>query len=125
MIPDDDDPRALLGALDTPPAALHLLPRVLAATAPLLAAHARRASLRAFVRPLVVALLPLPLIVAANVVIAGALYALLSLALPAVVTTYLVAQYVLFVLLLLGLAYAAVPVLVDRQARAAFEESHV
>ena len=124
MIHDDDDPRALLGALDTPPPPAHLLPRVLAATAPLLAAHARRASVRAFVRPLVVTLLPLPLIVVANVAVAGALYALLSLALPAAVSTYLVTQYVLFVLVLLGLAYAAVPLLVDRQARAAFEESH-
>jgi hypothetical protein len=59
------------------------------------------------------------------VAVAGALYALLSLALPAAVSTYLVTQYALFVLLLLGLAYAAVPLLVERQARAALEESHV
>jgi hypothetical protein len=125
MTIDDDDPRALLGALDTPPMPADLTPRVLAAAAPLLAAHARRTSWRTFLRPLVVALLPLPLILAADVAIAGALYSLFSLVLPAVVSTVLVAQYALVVLLSLALAYAAVPVLVDRQARAIFEEAHV
>jgi len=125
MIPDADDPRALLGPLETPPPAADLMPRMLAAAAPLLAAHVRRTSLRALLRPLVVALLPLPAILAFDATVVAALYGLLSLVLPAAVTTYLVVQYSLFVLLLLALAYAAVPVLVDRQARATLEEVHV
>jgi hypothetical protein len=125
MIVDPDDPRALLGALEPPPPPPDLVPRVLAAATPLLAAQARRASLRSVVRPLLVALLPLPLLVAANVLVAGALYAVLSFLLPAALSTYLVVQYALFALLSLALAYAAVPILVDRQARASFEEAHV
>ena len=125
MIVDSDDPRALLGALDVPPPSPDLVPRVLAAAGPLLAAQARRASWRAIVRPLLIALLPLPLILAADVAVAGALYALLSFVLPAALSTYLVVQYALFALLSLALAYAAVPFLVDRQARASFEEAHV
>ncbi len=123
MTIDDDDPRLLLGALDTPPMPADLTTRVLVAAGPLLAAHARRTSWRTFLRPLVVALLPLPLILAADVAIAGALYSLFSLVFPAVVSTVLVAQYALVVLLSLALAYAAVPVLVDRQARALLEEA--
>ena len=124
MTIDDDDPRMLLGALETPPPSPHLTPRALAAAAPLLAAHARRTSWRAFLRPILVALLPLPVILAADVALVTSLYAALSLVLPAAVTTVLVVQYALFVLLSLALAYAAVPVLVDRQARATFEEAH-
>jgi hypothetical protein len=124
MTIEDDDPRTLLGALETPPPPPNLTPRVLAAVAPLLAAHARRTSWRTFLRPLLVALLPLPLILVADVAIVTTLYTLLSLVLPAAVSTVLVFQYVLFVLLSLALAYAAVPLLVDRQARATFEEAH-
>jgi hypothetical protein len=101
-----------------------LTARVLAAASPLLAAHAGRTSWRTFLRPLVVSVLPLPLILAADVAIAGALYSLLSLVFPPVVTTVLVVQYALFVLMSLALAYAAVPLIVDRQARATFEEAH-
>jgi hypothetical protein len=125
MTIDDDDPRALLGPLDAPPPSPELTTRVLAAAAPLLAAHARRTSWRTFLRPVLVALLPLPLILAADAAIAAGLYALFSLVFPAVVSTVLVAQYALFVLMSLALAYAAVPLIVDRQARATFEEAHV
>ena len=124
MTIDDDDPRALLGALDAPPPPAELTARVLAAATPLLAAHARRTSWRTFLRPIVVALLPLPLILAADAAIAAGLYALFSLVFPAVVSTVLVAQYALFVLMSLALAYAAVPLIVDRQARASLEEAH-
>jgi hypothetical protein len=122
MTNDPDDPRRLLGPLDVPPPPADFVPRVLRAAAPLLAARARRGAL---VRPLLVALLPLPLIVVANLAAAGLLHAVLSLVLPAPLTTYLVAQYGLFVLLALTLAYGAVPLLADRQARATLEESHV
>jgi hypothetical protein len=121
----DDDPRTILGALDVPPASADLGPRVLAAAAPLLAAHARRTSAWAWLRPMAVALVPLPLVVVANVAIARVLYALLSTVLPDAVSTYLVVQHGLFVLLLLGASYAAIPLLAERQARAVMEEAHV
>ena len=125
MNTDHDDPRTLLGMLETPLPSPELTTRVLTAAAPLLAAHARRTSWRTFLRPLLVALLPLPLILAADAAIASGLYALFSLVFPPVVSTVLVAQYALFVLMSLALAYAAVPLIVDRQARATFEEAHV
>jgi hypothetical protein len=120
-----DDPRTLLGPLDTPPPPHDLVPRTLAAAAPLLAMHARRAGVRAWIRPLAVALLPLPLILVVDAAIVRGLHALLSIVLPDALSTYFAAQYALLMLLLLGLAYAAVPVLADRQARAALEEAHV
>jgi hypothetical protein len=118
----DDDPRALLGPLDTPPPPHDLGARTLAAAAPLLAVHARRAGSRSWVRPLLVALLPLPAILAVDAAIIRGLHALLSLVLPAALSTFFVAQYALLVVLLLGLAYAAVPLLADRQARALLED---
>ena len=120
-----DDPRKLLGALETPPPSSDLVARTLDAAAPLLAAHARRAGVRAWLRPLVVALLPLPIILAVDAALVRALHELLSLVLPVALSTYLVGQYALLLLLLLGLGYAAVPVLADRQARAALEDAHV
>lgn len=122
MIPDD--PRSLLGPLDVPPPPADLVPKVLAAAAPLLAAQARRATARAWVRPLAVALVPLPLVVLVNVTVVRVLYALLSSVLPDLVSTYLVTQYAVLVLVMLGLTYAAVPLLADRQARAALENLH-
>jgi hypothetical protein len=120
-----DDPRMLLGPLETPPPPHDLVPRTLAAAAPLLAAHARRAGVWAWARPLAVALVPLPIILAVDAALLRGLHALLSIVLPDALSTYFTAQYALLVLLLLGLAYAAVPVLADRQARAALEEAHV
>jgi hypothetical protein len=120
-----DDPRDILGALETPPPPPHLVPRTLAAAAPLLAAHARRGRASAWARPLLVALLPLPLILAVDAVAVRTLHDLLSTVLPSALSTYFTAQYALMVMLLLGLAYAAVPVLADRQARAALEDAHV
>jgi hypothetical protein len=119
-----DDPREILGRLETPPPPSEFAAHTVAAAAPLLALHARRTSARAWLRPLAVALLPLPLILVADGAIVFALHALLSLALPSALTTYFVAQYALFVLLLLALTYAAVPILVDRQARGVLENRH-
>lgn len=119
-----DDPRTILGSLDVPPPSPDLGVKVMAAAAPLLAAHARRATARAWVRPLLVALVPLPLIVLVNVSVVRALYGLLSIILPDVVSAYLVAQYAFVVLALLGLTYASVPLLAERQARTALENVH-
>lgn len=120
----DDDPRALLGPLAVPPTPPDLAPRVLAAAAPLLAVHARRTSAWAWLRPLAVALVPLPLVVVANVAAARLLHGLLSAILPDALSTWLVAQHAVFVLLLLGASYAAVPLIADRQARATLEDAH-
>ena len=119
------NPRDLLGPLDVPPLTRDLTSRVLAAAAPLLATNASHASTRAWLRPLVVALLPLPLVVAADVTIVRTLYTILSAMLPAVLSLYLVVQYALVLVLLVGLAYAAVPILAERQARAVLETVHV
>jgi hypothetical protein len=119
-----DDPRSLLGSLDVPPPPADLGAKVMTAAAPLLAAHARRTTARAWLRPLAAALVPLPLIVLANVTVVRALYGFLSTILPDVVSTYLVAQYALLVLAMLGLTYASVPFLADRQARAVLEDLH-
>jgi hypothetical protein len=119
-----DDPRDLLGPLATPPPRPGLTRDVLAAAALLLAAHARRTSARAWLRPLVVALLPLPLLVVADVWLVRTLHAVLSWVLPSIVSTYLVAQYALALLLLATLGYAAVPLLAERQMRTLPEDAH-
>ena len=120
-----DDPRTLLGPLDVPPPPADRVARTVAAAAPLLAARARLARRRAWVRPLAIGLLPLPAIVVLNWVVVRALHALVSLVLPEPIGTYLAAQYALLVLCLLAATYAAVPILADRQARAALENAHV
>ena len=119
-----DDPRDLLGPLAVPPPRPGLTRDVLAAAAPLLAAHARRTSARAWLRPLAVALLPLPLLVVADVWVVRTLHAALSWVLPSVLSTYFVAQYALALLLLATLGYAAVPILAERQMRSLPEDAH-
>jgi hypothetical protein len=121
----DDDPRAILGPLDAPPPPPDLAARTMAAAAPLLAMRARRAHARAWVRPLLVTLVPLPAILALDAAIVRALHSLLSVVLPEALSTYFSAQYALLALLLLAIGYAAVPVIAERQARAALEEAHV
>jgi len=125
MTTPDDDPRSFLGPLDVPPPPADLTRRVLTAAAPLLAARARRATWRAWLRPLAVALVPLPLIVAADIALVRALYTVLALVLPSALSTYLVAQYALLITFLVATGYAAVPLLADRQSRAVLEDAHV
>jgi hypothetical protein len=52
------------------------------------------------------------------------LHAVLSWVLPSIVSTYLVAQYALALLLLATLGYAAVPLLAERQMRTLPEDAH-
>ena len=120
-----DEFHALLGALDTPEPPPATTARTLAAAAPLLALHAGRTRWRTWLRPLVVSLVPLPAIVVADVALVRVLHAVLSLVLPSPLSVYLVGQYALVLALLLSLAYAAVPLVAERQARARLEESHV
>jgi hypothetical protein len=120
-----DDPRDLLGPLATPAPDPALTARVVASARPLLAANARRATARAWLRPLLVALLPLPLLVAVDVTLVRALHALLAIVLPDALSTYFAGQYALLLLLLATLGYASIPLLADRQHRAVLEEGHV
>jgi hypothetical protein len=119
---DDDITRLLDGYVvpDPPPA---LTAGVLRVAAPLLAQHARP-SWRALARALVVALVPLPAILALDVVMVRGAYDLLHLLLPAALSAYVAFNYAALLALLLGLTYAAVPVLAARQARLQLQEAH-
>lgn len=88
---------------------------------PALARRARIAYWRHLATALGVALLPLPLVVIADLWALGSLYALASAWLPAVVATYLVASYGATILVLIGSVYAIIPLLLARRlpARAA------
>lgn len=117
--------RSLAADVVTPPPP-GLVPRVLAATAPILARHATRLSRAAWARigrAVAVALVPLPLVLVVNWFVVRTVHAVLSAWLPEALSLYLVGQYVLLVALLLGLTYAAVPVMAAR--RFAPEDTHV
>ena len=79
--------------------------------------RARATFWRRLVVVLAVALIPLPLVVAADLWALGWLYALASAWLPAVVATYLVISYGATVMVLLGSVYAAIPLLLARPLR--------
>jgi len=90
---------------------------VLARVHPELLARARATFWRRLVVVSAVALIPLPLVVVADLWALGWLYALASAWLPAVVATYLVVSYGATVLVLLGSVYAAIPLLLARPLR--------
>jgi hypothetical protein len=83
-----------------------------------LAARAGAVFWRRLAVVLAVALIPLPVIVAADLWALGWLYALASAWLPAVVATYLVVSYGATVMVLLGSVYAAIPLLLARPLHA-------
>jgi hypothetical protein len=120
-----NDPRDLLGPIPAPAPDPALTARVVAAARPLLAANARHATARAWLRPLLVALLPLPLLVVVDTALVRTLHAVLALALPDALSMYFAGQYALLLLLLATLGYAAIPILAERQSRALLEEGHV
>jgi len=119
----DDDALLRRLAAEPPPPATDRTARVLAAAAPILVVHARRASVRAAVRPVLAALVPLPFIVAFDVTLVRSLHALLATVLPETMSTFVAANYALLLALLVTATYAAVPLLVDRQLRGALETS--
>lgn len=88
--------------------------RSLAASRPLLAAHARREYRRRVTLALVAALVPLPIIAMYDRVLLGWLYGVADAVLPAPLATLAVGSYAATTALLLALTYAAIPVLVDR-----------
>lgn len=120
---DDEKIERLLAAHAVPPPASDVTERTLAAAAPLLAVHARRATVRSALRPLLAALLPLPLIVGVDILVVQTLHAALAALLPAALSTFVVAHYALLLVVLVAATYAAVPLLVDRQLRAGLETS--
>jgi hypothetical protein len=108
--------------LPAPPPGLAM--RVRAAAAPLLERNARRAAWPAFARALGAALLPLPAILFVDVHALRAAYDLLSRVLPGGLSLYVVVNEAATVTLLLAVAYAAIPILAERQVRLRRRESH-
>ena len=96
---------------------------VLRAAAPLLAARAEPVPRPAW-RALAIALLPLPLILAVDWFLVRGAHALLSGLLPDALSLYLAGSYAVLLATLLGLTYAAVPLLAARQLRPPLEEHH-
>jgi len=114
------------GALATfapPPPGPGLGAAVLRAARPVLR-QARRARWAAVARALAASLVPLPLIVLLDAAIVRALRSALAVVLPSGLSTYLAFNYAALLALLLAITYAAVPLLVERQARGRWMESH-
>lgn len=119
--------RAVAGGLDAfepAPPSPGLGAGVLRAARPALRV-ARRARWVAIGRALAVALVPLPLVVLLDATLVRALHGALAVVLPDGLSTYLAFNYAALLALLLALTYAAVPLLVERQARGRWMESHV
>lgn len=122
-----DDVRALgarLAAWVPRPPSPALTNAVLRAAAPLLG-QVRRARWRDVARAVGAALVPLPLVVAFDVLVVRRLHAALAALLPAGLSAYLVFNYAAMLALLLAATYAAVPLLAERQARGRWMELHV
>ena len=83
-----------------------------------------RQSAHPVARALAAALVPLPLIAFFDWQIVRTAHAVLSRVLPDALSFYLVFNYTATLVLLLALTYAAVPILVERQARLRHQESH-
>ena len=98
--------------VDVDAAALSRL--ALAHVAPELRARVTVAFWRRLVPALVAALLPLPLILAADVWLLGRLYELAAAWLPSSVAAYIVISYAASALVVVGAAYAAIPLLLAR-----------
>jgi hypothetical protein len=88
----------------------------LARLAPELAARARALFWRRVGRALGLALLPLPVVLALDALLLTGLYGLAAAWLPSGVATYVVLSYAVQFLVLIGAAYAAIPLLVARAA---------
>lgn len=101
-----------------------LAAHVRAAAAPLLARHARMATWRAVARAVAAAVLPLPLVLLVDGILLRALYEALRAVLPTALSLYFVLNYTTLLAVLLTLAYGAVPLLAERQARLRREERH-
>ena len=105
-----------------PPAALAA--RVRSAAAPLLARNARAATWRTVGRAVGAAMLPLPIVLLIDGYLVRAIYDTLSAVLPDALSLYFVLNYSVLLALLLTVAYGAIPLLAERQARLRREESY-
>jgi hypothetical protein len=83
----------------------------LARVRPALRVRAEAAFWRRFIRALAAALLPLPLLVAADWWLLGRLYDVVAAWLPSAVATYFVLSYAASLVVLIGSVYAAIPLL--------------
>jgi anti-sigma factor RsiW len=92
--------------------------RTLLRLQPEMARLASAAFWRRVVRGVVLALLPLPLVLAYDAWVLRIAYGLISALLPSAVALYLVASYAAFVLFLCAATYAAIPLLVAQESRA-------
>jgi hypothetical protein len=113
---------ALAAPAPIPPSGLRA--EILCAAAPLLAAQ-RAATItarRAWPAALAAALLPLPLVLVFDLVLAQGLHAVLSLFLPGALSTYVVFNFTAVTALVVALGYGAVPFVVHRQLALAREE---
>jgi hypothetical protein len=113
--------RAALRAGAPPGPSPALTARVLRETAPLLVRRARPAW-RAVARGLAVALAALPLVLAVDVGLLRLVHAVADALLPAPLGAVVTAQYAVLLALLLGLGYAAVPLIAAHQHRP--EDAH-
>jgi len=90
----------------------------LARVAPLLQARAQAVFWRQLARALTAALLPLPLLLAADWWVLGRLYVVAAAWLPSAVAAYLVLSYAASLVVLIGGVYAAIPLLLAPPAAA-------
>lgn len=105
---------AVLRGAAPPIDAARLSSLTLARLAPLLQERARKLFWRRVGVALAAALLPLPLVVAADIWLLGWLYALIAAWLPEGVALYVVATCAAWLLIMIGSAYAAIPLLLAR-----------
>jgi len=106
--------RSALDAGSAEPDAARLTQLALAPLLPELRVRAQTAFWRRLVHVLGVALLPLPLVLAADLWLLGRLYELAAAWLPSTVAMYIVVSYAASALVVIGIAYAAIPLLLAR-----------
>jgi hypothetical protein len=106
--------RAVLDTVGVPVDASRLSQLALARLGPGLQSRARTLFWRRLGRTLALSLLPLPLVLAADAVVLRGLYELALAWLPSGVAAYMVLSYGLQFLVLIGAAYAAIPLLIAR-----------
>lgn len=105
---------ATLRGAASPVDAARLSSLTLARLAPVLQEQARKVFWRRVAVALAAALLPLPLVVAADIWLLGWLYSLIAAWLPEGVALYVVATCAAWLLIMIGSAYAAIPLLLAR-----------
>jgi predicted anti-sigma-YlaC factor YlaD len=110
--------RALLAAGDAAPDAGRLSDLARARLGPELQRRAQAVFWRRFARVLGIALLPLPVVLAADVWLLGWLYQVAAAWLPSTLAVYIVCSYAASALAAIGVTYAAIPLLIARPVHA-------